>query len=84
MTIGNKQSLTYICPFCDHEVRMGESCKGCAKKTKAAPTKSKRPQAHDNIYYHLDLPDDKFDYDKFLAREFGRMPHKKTGVKCHW
>lgn len=79
-----KQPLTYLCPFCDHEVRVGESCKGCAKKSKPARAKSKRPEPHDEIYDGLDLPDDDFDYDEFVAREFGHKPHRKTGVKWHW
>lgn len=82
--MGKKETLTYICPFCDSEVQVGESCKGCAKKTKPASAKSKRPQPHDEIYDGLDLPDDDFDYDEFVAREFGGLPHKKTGVKRHW
>lgn len=79
-----KQALTYICPFCDCEVVVGKPCGTCAKKIKPAPAKSKRPQAHDKIYDGLDLPDDDFDYDEFVAREFGHMPHRKTGVKWYW
>lgn len=79
-----KQELSYICPFCGREVQVGAPCKGCAKKKKPAPVKSRRPQPHDEIYDGLDLPDDDFDYDEFVAREFGRLPHKKTGVKWHW
>jgi len=36
------------------------------------------------MYDGLDLPDDDFDYDEFVAREFGHLPHKKTGVKWYW
>lgn len=79
-----KQTLSYICPFCDREVRVGKPCPGCAKKQKPSPPKSRRPQAHDEIYDGLDLPDDDFDYDEFVAREFGRTPRRKTGVKWYW
>lgn len=79
-----KQTLSYICPFCDSEVLVGKACPGCAKKQKPSPPKSKRPEPHDEIYDGLDLPDDDFDYDEFVAREFGRVPHRKTGVKWYW
>jgi hypothetical protein len=78
------QDLTYICPSCGGEVRVGGSCKGCPKKKKPTPAKTKRPRKHDEIYDGLDLPDDDFDYDEFVAREFGRTPHKKIGVKWYW
>ena len=48
------------------------------------PAKARRPQEHDEIYDGLDLPDDDFDYDEFVAREFGHVPHKKIGVKWYW
>jgi hypothetical protein len=79
-----KHDLTYICPFCDREVRVGKQCKGCAKKGKPAPAKAKRSWEHDEMYDGLDLPDDDFDYDEFVAKEFGHMPHKKIGVKWYW
>jgi hypothetical protein len=79
-----KQSLSYVCPSCDREVVVGKPCGICAKRSKPAPVKSRRPPAHDEIYDGLDLPDDDFDYDEFVAREFGHMPHKKTGVKWYW
>ncbi len=79
-----KEVLTYICPFCDREVRVGASCEGCAKKTKPVVAKAKRFSKHDEIYDGLDLPDDDFDYDEFVAKEFGNIPHKKIGVKWYW
>ena len=79
-----KQELSYICPSCDQEVRVGKPCKTCARKSKPVPPKAGPPRAHDEIYDGLDLPDDDFDYDEFVAREFGRLPHRKTGVKWHW
>jgi hypothetical protein len=78
------QALAYLCPFCDREVRVGTPCGGCSKRQKPAPTKVKRSWEQNKLYDHLDLPDEDFDYDEFAAREFGRLPHKKIGVKLHW
>jgi hypothetical protein len=44
-----KQELTYMCPFCDREVRVGMPCEGCAKKQKPAPTKAKRSWEQDKM-----------------------------------
>jgi hypothetical protein len=79
-----KQELTYMCPFCDREVRVGSPCGGCAKKQKPAPTKAKRSWEQDKMYDDLDLPNEDFDYDEFVAKEFGHLPHKKIGVKWYW
>jgi hypothetical protein len=32
----------------------------------------------------LDLPDNEFDYDAFIAEEFGAAPHRKTGLAWYW
>jgi hypothetical protein len=78
------ETLTYLCPFCDREVRVGEPCPGCAAKRKTpAPTKPKAWK-QDSAHDALDLPDDDFDYDEFVAREFGGGPHRKIGVKWYW
>jgi hypothetical protein len=79
-----KQELTYLCPFCDIEVRVGTPCGGCAKKQKPAPVKAKRSWEQDKMYDGVDLPDEDFDYDEFVAKEFGHLPHKKIGVKWYW
>ena len=75
--------MSYRCPFCDHEVRVGKPCPVCAKKEK--PSKpAKRSWEQDSARDGLDLPDDDFDYDDFVAREFGRTPHRRIGVKWYW
>ena len=79
-----KQELTYLCPFCDLEVRVGTPCGGCAKKQKPAPVKAKRSWEQDKMYDGVDLPDEDFDYDEFVAKEFGHIPHKKVGIKWYW
>ena len=65
--------MTYVCPFCDCEVRVGKPCRGCAKKVR-----------NDSSQDGLDLPDDDFDYDAFVAREFGKAPHQVLGIKWYW
>lgn len=32
----------------------------------------------------LDLPDEDFDYDAYIAREFGTKPHKRVGIAWYW
>lgn len=77
--------LTYRCPFCDREARVGKPCPGCAKKTKRPEKPAPRkPWEQDKARDGLDLPDEDFDYDEFVAREFGRAPHRKLGVKWYW
>jgi hypothetical protein len=79
-----KEELTYICPFCEREVRVGVPCGGCTRKQKTAPAKVKRFWEQDQMYDGLDLPEEDFDYDEFVAREFGHVPHKQLGVKWYW
>lgn len=63
---------------------MGKLCEGCAKKQKPAPTKANRSWEQDKMYDGLDLPDEDFDDDEFVAKEFGHLPHKKIGVNWYW
>lgn len=82
----NSELLSYQCPFCDHEVRVGQDCPGCEKKLhrkskRMRPGKSFIP---DHSADGLGLSDDDFDYDDFVAREFGTAPHRKTGLKWYW
>ncbi len=75
--------LSYLCPFCDREARVGEPCSGCAKKAdRKSPRKKswEQPGAVDG----LDLPEDDFDYEDFCKREFGKKPHQRTGLKWYW
>ena len=75
--------LTYVCPYCGCEARVGKPCPGCVKKETAAKPK-KRPWEQDKSLDGLDLPDDSFDYDEFVAREFGKSPHRELGMKWYW
>jgi hypothetical protein len=80
------QALTYLCPFCDREVRVGGQCPGCAAKSaKSAKAKPARKSwESEPTEDGLSLPDEDFDYDEFVAREFGKSPHRQLGVKWYW
>ena len=73
--------LSYICPFCACEVRVGGPCPGCVKKSRKP---SKKSWEQDPSADGLDLADDDFDYDDFCAREFGKSPHRVLGIKWYW
>lgn len=82
---------TYLCPGCDKEVRVGSRyCPYCnppsrrRKRRRSAASGSKRDSTRDHSYDGLDLPEDDFDYDEFVAREFGGRPHPKTRLKWYW
>ena len=69
---------------------MGQDCPGCpkpkpAKRLKAAKRKAppRRSWEQDSDYDGLDLPDEDFDYDEFVAKEFG-TPHQRLQVKWYW
>lgn len=81
---------TYLCPFCGSEASVGRPCAGCAPKharrAKRQPPRppERRPWAQDEDLDGLDLPDEDFDYEAFVAREFGSAPHRRLGVKWYW
>lgn len=75
--------LSYVCPYCDTEVRVGEPCPGCSKKARKLRAK-KHSWEQDKSMDGLGLPDDDFNYDDFIAREFGKAPHQALGVKWYW
>lgn len=76
--------MKYRCPTCDREVRVGRPCPGCAAKGKSVRKPIRKSWEQDSSADGLDLPDDDFDYEDFVAREFGGAPHRKTGVKWYW
>jgi hypothetical protein len=75
--------MTYVCPFCGCEVRVGKPCRGCAKKVRK-PKPRKPPWHQDPSQDGLNLPDDDFDYDAFVTREFGKAPHQVLDIKWYW
>ena len=76
--------LSYLCPFCEREVRVGEPCPGCSKKAVKKVRLEKSWQQSSSLD-GLDLPEeDDFNYDDFCQREFGKSPHHRTGLKWYW
>lgn len=83
-----EEPLVYACPFCGCEVRVGEPCPGCRKPSRRRKSRAvvpqRKPWEQEPGADGLDLPDDEFDYNDFVAREFGRAPHKSVGIKWYW
>lgn len=80
---------SYMCPTCGAEVKVGAACPGCVpkkrsrkKRVSAAP--KKRSWDQDSMSDGVDIPDEDFDYDEFVQREFGNTPHKQIGIKWYW
>ena len=78
------EALTYRCPYCDREARVGSPCPGCAGKRRRPAGSAEPSWAQEAGADGLDLPDGDFDYDGFVAREFGRVPHRRLGVAWYW
>jgi ribosomal protein L40E len=79
---------TWICPDCGAEVKVGaRGCPRCRarelRRRIARPAPRKQWQ-QDEALDGLDLPDEDFDYDDFVAREFGGKPHHRIGIKWWW
>lgn len=76
----------YTCPGCNRYVPISPT--GCPHCRPPKPKPRKKTTKHswqqDPGHDGLDLPDEDFDYDDFVAREFGRKPHRQTGVKWYW
>lgn len=79
---------TYLCPSCDRLVPVGQNCPCTRRKTKKKKEKgppTHKPWEQDESRDGLDLPDDSFDYDEFVAREFGTgKPHAQVGLSRFW
>ena len=75
--------MKYLCPTCEREVEVGHQCRHCAKPVRSKK-KERRSWEEDGHVDGLDLPDDHYDNDDFVAREFGRAPHRKTGLAWYW
>ena len=79
----------WICPDCGTEVEVGaRGCPRCLeqhRRGRQARRQARRSWERDSIYDGLDLPgEDGFDYDEFVAREFGRRPHRRIGIAWYW
>ena len=68
-----------VCPVCNEDVPKGSlACPECGAD-------------HDSgwkedalLYDGLDLPDDEFNYDRFVANEFGSDSLKPEGISTLW
>ena len=68
---------------------MGSRCPGCAprrrrKRKKVAAARRRKDWEQDSIYDGIGVPDDEFNYEEFLDREFGKKPHQQLGIKWYW
>lgn len=82
--------MNYLCPGCDQDVPVGKNCPRCTKtnpprKSKKSPQPRERKSwEQDRALDGTDIPDDDFDYDAFIAKEFGKNPIKKIGIAWYW
>ncbi|NNC89638.1 MAG: hypothetical protein HKN82_14380 [Akkermansiaceae bacterium] len=80
----------YMCPSCGTEVEVGSKCTGCPPEKKRRKLREKAAVARKKawqqgqVYDGLGLPDDEFDYEGFVQREFGGKPHRQVGLKWYW
>ena len=82
----------WICPGCGAELRVGVAgCPRCARPTRKrrrrkvpAAGSVRRSWEQDPAQDGLGLPDDDFDYDEFVAREFGKVPHRRVPIRWYW
>ena len=79
---------SYMCPTCGSEVQVGSPCPGCApkpkrrrKKVAAGRRKAWEQEASSD---GLDIPEEPFDYEEFVQREFGTKSRPHRSVKWYW
>jgi len=76
---------TYLCPGCGDEVPIGpRGCPKCTRHPKPRGKSAPKPWERDKASDGLDLPDEGFNYDDFVAREFGKAPHRRIGIAWYW
>ncbi len=74
----DRRTTPEICPVCGEEVpRKALACPECGADDKSGW----REEAH--TYDAVDLPNDDFNYDEFVRREFARVPGPAR-VKVIW
>ena len=77
-----KAGYSRVCPGCGAEVPIGP--RGCPKCTRPPKRRKRRSWERGPAQDGLDLPEDDFDYDEFVAREFGKVPHRRIGIAWYW
>jgi predicted nucleic acid-binding Zn ribbon protein len=71
-------SRTFECPICGEDVPLkAKACPNCGACDKTGWNKDADTSGG------LDLPDEDFDYDKFVEEEFGE-PRKRKGKEFFW
>lgn len=66
-----------ICPICGHDVPTNaRACPECGADSETG-------WGEDDGAGGLDMPEDEFDYDEFVAREFGSGA-RPPGIKAIW
>jgi len=74
----------FICPDCGAEVRVGSrGCVRCASDRATKAWDDRKPWEQDEEYDGVDVPDDDFDYEEFLDKEF-RGGRRKTKREWFW
>lgn len=67
-----------VCPNCGAEVPHGaKACPECGSDEETGWSEKAR-------YDNLNLPDENFDYDDFVKREFGEKPTSPRGLHLFW
>jgi hypothetical protein len=67
-----------ICPNCGADVpRTATACPECGADEQTGWSDAARTDG-------LDLPDDAFDYDEFVKREFGKEGPVPRGIRWFW
>lgn len=81
----------YLCPECGAEVPVGsKGCQACGPRKVARRMRRKKVRQQkksweqNSLYDGIDLPDNDFDYEDFVEREFGGKPHRKVGLAWYW
>ncbi|YCM44773.1 hypothetical protein V2O64_01915 [Verrucomicrobiaceae bacterium 227] len=77
---------TYLCPSCDRNVPVGKNCP-CSrpKRKERKPKITRKSRDRDEDDEQAGIPEDNFDYDDFIAREFGTgKAHKQVGIAVYW
>lgn len=83
----------YLCPECGAEVPVGsKGCQACGprkvaqkmRRKKAKAARKKRSWEQDSMYDGVDFPDEDFDYEDYVEREFGGKPHRQIGIAWYW
>ncbi len=68
----------FTCPVCGVSLYANsKSCPGCGACERSG-------WSQDAAYDGLDLPDNDFDYDRFLTNEFGAKPKKTFADHLWW